>query len=89
MTLPAGLPTTTAQAGITECRQAMTAAKVVYEQMLIAQERYDRLGLGSVTDEDFSDGLTAADFTMTASNLTTLIGAFSEGIRTNLNKAGL
>lgn len=89
MALPVGLPTATAQAGIAECRQAMTAAKIVYEQMLIAQERYERLGLGSVEDGDFSDDLPATDFTTTMSNLETLIAAFSDGIRTNLNKAGL
>ena len=89
MTLPATLPDAAAQAAITRCRQAMTAAKVVYEEMLLAKEDYERLGLGAVEDSDFSDGLAAATFTMTVGNFDSLLDAYSAGIRTNLGTAGL
>lgn len=75
------------QAAIVICRQAFTTLMVAYEAWLIAQDQYVSLGLGSVTDDDFADDLTAAEFLAAASDMATIMTAFTGAIKTNLRVA--
>lgn len=75
------------QAAIQVCRQAFTTLMVAYEAWLIAQDQYTSLSLGSVTDDDFTDDLTAAEFLAAAQNMATIMTAFTGAIKTNLRTA--